>query len=270
MFTILGHTGFVGRRLATALLSAGEDVFTPKRDLSDIDTRPLGHLIDCTGNDKVTADPFGVVDAHIGVLRRALAAGNFDSYLYLSTTRIYQSCESTGEETDIVVSRDDPQRLFIYSKLAGEALCLNNQRATIRVARLSNVYGVNPHSHNFLPTLIRNALTTGRITLSLDPSSAKDYVAVDDVVAALPEIARRGRHRLYNVASGVNTTAGEIVDRITAHTRAQALWQPGAPKIVSAAIDVTRLSSELPVRHGSILSDLPDLVEMTKRELGIR
>jgi len=267
LFTVLGHSGFVGRRLAVALEAAGEEVFRPRRDASDIASRALGHVIDCRGNDRGDVDPLGVIEANVGAVRDVLSRENFSSYLYLSTTRLYQNARETHEEADIEVAWNDPQRLFVLSKLAGEALCLADRRPEVRVVRLSNVYGCNPASHYFLPTLMRDALSGRQPDLWIAPESSKDYVAIDDVVSLLPRIAQSGRHRIYNLASGREVTAGEIVARLEAATGATARWRPDGPFVASARIDVSRITEEFEVNWRELMDDLDALIEETRNEM---
>src|SRR5205814_832902 len=103
----------------------------------------------------------------------------FDSFLYLSSTRLYRGAASTQEDAEIPISPSDPERLYDATKLAGEALCLALSRPAMRVARLSNLYGLNNHSENFLSQVLSEALRTRRVTIQTGPQSAKDYLHVD-------------------------------------------------------------------------------------------
>lgn len=264
--TVLGATGFVGRHLIRHLAASGIACEAPRRDDVGVSGaglfgRDLGHVIYCIG---VTADfrrrPFETVDAHVTLLAELLRRGRFASLLYLSSTRVYQGAAATAEETRLSVSPSDPSDLYNLTKLTGEALCLWHPDPGVRVARLSNVYGVDPESDNFLPSVLRDAIVRGRVLLGTGRASEKDYVAVEDVAAALTGIAFGGRHRLYNVASGENVSHGAILDRIAAETGCAVEVAPGAPDVRFPPIDTGRLRAEFGWRPGLLPDALPALV----------
>ena len=65
-----------------------------------------------------------------------------------------------------------------------------------------------------MPSIIREAVDTKKITLHTKLESEKDYVHIDDVVKILPEIILNGKYRIYNVASGQNTTNQALISKI--------------------------------------------------------
>lgn len=214
-FTILGGTGQIGRALAAYLRSAGEHVHVPDRTSAEIYDQPLGHVIYAIG---VTADfrsrPIDTMQAHVCVLSRVLREAQFDSLLYLSSTRVYSGSDLATEGSTISVNPCHPSDLYNISKLAGESLCLHSGRPKVRVARLSNVVGGDDAaSPNFLPSLVREA-RAGLIRLHSSLESSKDYVHIDDVSALLTAIVRDGTHPVYNVASGRPLAHKEIVERL--------------------------------------------------------
>lgn len=265
--TVLGAGGFVGRHLVAHLRAAGIPHAAPPRDDDGLTERDLGHVVYCVG---LTADfrsrPFDTVEAHVGLLNRLLRAGRFSSLLYLSSTRVYQRAETTAETARLSVDPGDPSDLYNLTKLTGESLCLSMPRPTVRVVRLSNVYGHDPESENFLTAVLREALTTGRVRFGTAPDSAKDYVAVEDVVALLPAIAREGRSRLYNLAAGENTTNAAVAEGVAAATGATVSFAPDAPTIAFPPIDTGRLRGEFDWRPRRLADDLPDLVARRRAE----
>ena len=144
-YTILGGRGFIGTRLATHLRSLGHEVWVPERDDPAMFSAPLGRVFYCIG---LTADfrqrLLDTVDAHVCLLNRVLRSGNFDSLLYLSSTRVYAGAGSTHEGANLVVSPLLPGDLYNLSKLMGESVCLASG-GPAKVVRLSNVYGAKRH-----------------------------------------------------------------------------------------------------------------------------
>lgn len=204
--TVFGASGFIGQALTRALIDAGHEVHAPGRgehlDLA-ID---LGHVFYCIG---MTADfrsrPFDTVRAHVSLLLDLLERHRFQSFLYLSSTRVYAGADRAHEDVPLTVNPHDPSDLYNLSKLAGEAICLHSGKPRCRIARLSNVVGFDPHSRNFHAELIREALS-GRILLQSAPSSEKDYILLRDAVGLIMRIGLHGEAPVYNVASGVNLT----------------------------------------------------------------
>jgi nucleoside-diphosphate-sugar epimerase len=248
MFTILGASGTIGRRLVSRLAAAGHEVYAPTRGDPGIHARPLGHAIYAIG---MTADfrtrPLETVEAHVCVLRELIARAEFESLTYLSSTRVYGGLPADSrvdEDSALLVNPNAASDLYDLSKLMGESLCLHAGRGTIRAVRLSNVIGADdPDSQNFLPSLIREA-RTGTVTLRTAPDSAKDYVHIEDVLALLPEIATEGRHRLYNLASGRKISHREWTYWLAAKTGCRIEVMPNAPRVEFPAIDIGRVRQE--------------------------
>lgn len=261
-FTILGATGVIGSRLVAWLRSQGEEVYAPGRDIPDMIKRPLGHVIYAIG---LTADfrsrPFQTVEAHVSVLSKVLQHADFSSLLYLSSTRVYANSSSGSEDTPLHVNPQDPSDLYNLSKLMGESLCLSCGHPEVRIARLSNVVGgESQDSDNFIPSLLR-AAQEGRIVLRTSLSSSKDYIHIDDVVELLPRIATQGRARMYNVASGIQTTHAQWINHLAGLTGCHVEVAPNAPATTFAPIDVTRIRTEFDFVPRPVFSALPAIIE---------
>jgi nucleoside-diphosphate-sugar epimerase len=264
LFTVLGAAGFIGSALVTALRRRGTDVAAVNRAmLPDLlaDRAPAGHVIDCIGlTGDFRARPLDTADAHVGVVVRCLADLRFDSFLLLSSTRVYARADTTHEDAPLPVIPSDPSDLYNLSKLAGEALCLADRRPAVRVARLSNTYGEAMPAQTFLGELLREGRARGAVTFRQGPDSKKDYVSLPAVVRLLPLIATAGRRRLYNVAAGVNTSHAAIA-RCLHETAGWACdFVPDAPTIAHPPIDTRRLDAEFGTADSRLLADLPSLL----------
>lgn len=261
MFTVLGAGGFIGSHLMRHLSAAGAECFAPARADPAILQRDLGHVIFCIG---VTADfrgrPLDTMEAHVCKLVQLLRHGRFESLLYLSSTRVYQGAARADEPARIAVDPSSPSDLYNLSKLAGEAVCLSQDRPTLRVARLSNVYGTHDESDNFLASVVRDAALAGRVMLRTAPESEKDYVNVDDVAEALIRIAGSGRSRVYNVAGGENVANAAILERLRTLTGCVVEVQPEAPVVRFPPISIARMQAEFDYRPRRLLESLDGLV----------
>jgi nucleoside-diphosphate-sugar epimerase len=244
-WTVMGSGGFIGGRLVSELRSSGELVNTPARNQKNLYQMQLGHVIYAVG---LTSDfrsrPYDTVEAHVCKLIEFFKHAKFESFLYLSSTRVYARSFSGNEVSQLSVTSSDPSDLYNLSKLLGESICLQDARSRIRVARLSNVVGSDDiNSENFLPSLVREA-RTGYIRLQTTLESAKDYVHIDDVVRLLICIAESGRHRIYNVASGLQTTHQQLIDQLVKQTGCLVEVIPSAQTLSFPQIDIRRISEE--------------------------
>lgn len=266
MFTILGATGFIGSRLVRHLEAARADFYAPGRG-EELAGKDLGHVIYCIG---LTADfrtrPHDAFEAHACNVLRLVRQCRFDSFVYLSSTRLYKGHRHAParEDDDLCVNPSDPGDVYNLSKAAGESITmLCGERA--RVVRLSNVYGDDFAEQTFLSMVVGEALKTGAITLQTTPESAKDYVSVSDVVALLPRIALGGRRRIYNLASGVNVTNAELAGHISRLTGCRVAVESGAGTLRYPAVDIGRVRQEFGFAPASVLHDLPHLIDSYRR-----
>ncbi len=155
-FTLLGGSGYIGSRLAVALRAAGHEVLVPPRGAPP--APGAGHVVYAVG---VAADfrtrPLDTLRAHVGLLEEHLRAGGWESFLYLSSTRVYAGAASGREDATLALRPADPDQLYNASKVAGEALCLTLAHPGVRVVRLANVYGDDAGTGTFIADVLAAA-----------------------------------------------------------------------------------------------------------------
>lgn len=261
-FTVFGGRGFVGGALCDYLRRQGHRVCVPARDTSDLAGRELGHVVYAIG---LTADyrtrPFETVDAHVCLLGRSLRSAHFESWLYLSGTRVYDglACESAREDTALTVVPDSVG-IYSLSKLTGEAICLSQPSPKVRVARLANVYGPDQDKETFLGMLL-NDIEHGRDILIREAStSSKDYVALEDVCRLLERIALRGSHRIYNVASGEPLCHADLANALSAASSRTVAFADNAQHRPFPRIDIGRVVDEFGFRPRRLLDQLGGMI----------
>lgn len=250
LFTILGSGGFIGSRLEQYLRINGHDVYTPDRGALEIFDRDLGKVVYAIG---LTADfrqrPYDTVEAHVGYLSRVLKEASFSSLTYLSSTRVYQASK-TGKEDGLLTVSSDAESLYNLTKLTGETLCLQSGRG--QVARLSNIVGEGA-SESFISQLISEA-ETGKVCLRSSLSSSKDYLLINDAIKALAVLIVHDDMRIYNVASGKNTSTAEVLDALSTRFKFEVTVDEPDTESYFPVIDVERMSKLLTWQPHSVTS----------------
>jgi nucleoside-diphosphate-sugar epimerase len=266
-FTVFGSTGFIGSNVTKSLAEKNVEVLTPERG-EFISSKNLGHVIYCVG---VTGDfrsrPFDTIRAHICLLVEILEKAEFESFVYLSSTRIYNRTGVGYEEAFLYADPSDASDLYNLSKMTGESICLSSGRSSVNIVRLSNVYGLDLQSENFLPSIIRDAISKKIIVFETDLLSEKDYVNVKDVVEVVPQIAISSKHKIYNVASGENVSNGDLANLLMEKIDCDMEVKPGAKQIVHPRIDIERVRKDFGFSPSSILMCLPGLIDEYRKEL---
>lgn len=264
-FTVLGAGGFIGNHLAKALKDIdGAVIYAPQRQgksdiFDEVLRQELGNVFYCIG---LTANfrnqPYDTVEAHVCMLKRLLEHGKFESLTYLSSTRVYEGAPTTQESAVLHASPENPGHIYNLSKMMGESLCFASGR-NVRIARLSNVFGIGMSKNNFIGQILKSAVDTGHIDFLTTPDSAKDYISIADVTQWLPKIALSGKHAIYNIAHGQNTSNMEIA-RFLEQKGFSVHFAKDAETWSFPDINTSRLVNEYGVPQHSLLKEFDSLL----------
>jgi nucleoside-diphosphate-sugar epimerase len=263
-YTILGGSGFIGRHLSEYLTHKNVELHVPRREDPDwfeklLDSENLGTVFYCVG---LTADfrryPLETVDAHVCMLNKIFKHARMEQLIYLSSTRVYEGAKCTDESSVVNVQSDLPSHLYNLSKLMGESICFNSNRK-IKIVRLSNVYGPQMESENFISAIVREAATRGKVKFQTSGNSSKDFVSITDVVRYIVQLAIHSNDLIYNLASGKNTTNTEIAHALKL-AGIDVEFEEDATQWCMPEINVNKLQAEFGKPQYSLINDLPELI----------
>lgn len=266
-FSVVGAGGFIGSALTRLLASRGYEVRKLPRDFENSQrNESLGHLIYCAGvtGRKFHTERFNVVEAHISLLARMLEYCHFESFTYLSTTRLYGSLISGPDFGERFAF--DPANIsdfYNLSKLMGESMILNSGIGSARVVRISYVFDFSGSSTDEVWSWVQSA-NTGAVLFEHHPKSEKDFVSLDDVVETLWKIAVSGSQRTYNLANGSNTKIETIAQVIKAATGCLVTFKEGEVCRSQPSIDITAAAVEFGFQPKPLIKCLQLSLETTR------
>jgi UDP-glucose 4-epimerase len=273
---VTGGAGFIGSHLVDALLARGDEVtvvdsFTTgsrenlreeatlverdvREDLTDAFTgaEVCFHL--AAQADVGTSVERPQYDAEVnvlGTLRVLEAARAASTDVVFSSTggAIYGECERPAREDDPPI----PLSPYGTSKLAGEHYLATWNRlygAGHVALRFANVYGPRqlPKLEGGVVAIFFNRVSAGeKVTIFGDGEQTRDFVYVQDVVAAMLAAAGHGGG-VFNVGTGVETSVNELYDtlRTITGTDTEAEYAPARlGDLLRSSVDITLAGREL-------------------------
>ncbi len=256
-FTIFGQ-GFVGTNISIFLKKRKCKLFIPKKGKYKF-KKNLHNVIYCIGNQNWLKDPKVTYDANLGLVREIIFNNKFDSFTLLSTTRLYFANREgkTSEDDPININSNNKNFLYNSLKIAAENLCLSLNNKNIKVIRMSNLYGDNfTYQAYLLPAWIRNSIKNKKIDLYINKNSTKDFIYVNDAFDVLLKIIKRGKHRLYNVASGKNIELFKILKEIKKITNCKINYTNRFKIVKEPRINIKRIVNEFNFKPENNLIDL--------------
>ena len=269
MYTIFGGKGFIGRNIAEKLNENNIEFFIPEKNDDKIYEKKLGKVIYCAG---LTSDfrerPYDTVEAHVNYLSKILKNASFETFVYISSTRVYFSSTYGNEESYLSVNPNNPDDLFNISKLMGESLCLNSGKDNIKIARISNVFGDDFTSNNFIYSIIKDAVEKKEIILNTTLDSEKDYIRIDDVVNMILKLSNKGKSGIYNVATGKNISNEFITSRLKKMTNCNIKVSENATAIKFPIINICKIKEEfnfIPLEPEDLIEELVNNYKLRER-----
>jgi len=266
-FTVFGSKGFIGSAFCNYLKSQNIEYSTPDIKNKKIPTENLGHVIYAVGVLDSKQYPIKTVDSHVFLLNKLLNETDFDSFLYISSTRIYYNASSTDENSLLLVNPSNFDNVYNISKIMGEVICNISKKQNVRIIRLSNVVGNNFYSNLSLPSMIRDAIKFKKIILQTSLDSEKDFVHIDDVVDIIQKIAVYGKNTVYNVANGKNLTNEKIVEKIQEITKCELEIIKNATTYSFLPISIKRIQKEFNFKSKPVLNKFEKIIHAYQNKI---
>lgn len=210
---IIGSSGIVGRALELEHIKRGKSCHTLNRGESLKAGRHFNTIYYCAGKvANYGLNPLDTVEAHVGLLGHVLTHFSYERIIYLSSTRVYDGLDALlyEESMDLHLNPHNPRHLYDLSKVLGENLCFAVAGSKAIVARLSCVFDPVNFGPGFLSELLQRATVQKHIHLDSAMNTARDYIALQDVVDALLVFGQSNFSGVFNLASGSNTSNAQI------------------------------------------------------------
>jgi nucleoside-diphosphate-sugar epimerase len=257
-FFITGATGFVGSCLARQLVKIGCEVHVLLRPnahrwrLSDLEEKlhiHIGDLNDAEHLRNLVGDIQPTVIYHLAVhgaypnqtdadqiiltdvfgtwnLLKACSEVDYKVFINTGSSSEYGAKQSAMRESDLL----EPNSYYAVAKSAQSLVCQQMARADrrpINTFRLFSVYGQYEEPTRLVPTIIRRCLE-GRALDMVSPDTARDFIHVDDVVAAYLQVGQLNLQcgEVFNIGTGIQTTMREMVRAVlqSTHNTVKVKW----------------------------------------------
>ena len=238
---VLGHTGYIGSRLASALAAAANGVPVVGRSLHDLDlTRseaagalealldPDAAVVVLAAIKKQLGDSVDVLQQNLAItynISRALANRPVRRVVFFSSAAVYGEDGQHGLISD--TTGVQPTSYYGIGKFTAERLLTRltaqHARTSLLILRPALVYGADEPGYYYGPSgFLQKARARGSITLWGDGTELREFLFVDDVVALAARLTLGDAAGVLNVASGTSYTYAQALDAIAAITGARA------------------------------------------------
>lgn len=221
---LLGHTGYIGSRLALALQTAGPSGVpvagrsAPALDLTRRESvvaledllEPDAALIVCAAIKKQLGDSPEIFEQNMAIVLnicRAVAARRVRRLVFFSSAAVYGEDVQHGvisESTDV-----EPTSLYGIGKYTAERLLVRlagqQPGLSLLILRPALVYGPHEPAYYYGPSgFLRQAVSGSPITLWGDGTELREFLFIDDVVALTARLVFGEVTGVLNIVSGTS------------------------------------------------------------------
>lgn len=264
---LLGHTGYIGSRLAAAFARTAPDIPIVGRSAPSLDlTRqessgPLEELLDpdaalvvCAAIKKQLGDSPEIFERNLAIVLnvcRAVAARPVRRVVFFSSASVYGEDVQHGIISESTAVQ--PTSFYGIGKFTAERLLLRmaGQQAgvSLLMVRPALVYGPHEPSYYYGPSgFLRLALSESPITLWGDGEELREFLFIDDVVALTTRLTFGDAAGVLNIASGISYTYAQALATVSKLTGRQpaVTSRPRSKEKVDHRFDPSRLRQACP------------------------
>lgn len=266
---ITGGAGFQGSNLSEFLVTEGHDVtiLNTYREEAELNVAPfvdkarvvygsvtdkvivdktvrgqdvVFHLAANVNVDQSLADPLSFLEVNVMGTHNVLEAvrANHVRMIYASTCEVYGDGHKLKEGQLLDESAElSPNSPYAASKAAADRWCnayFKSFGVNVTIVRPFNIFGERQKHGTFgalIPILVYKALKGEALTVFGDGAATRDYLNIDDLVAAYNLVLHHQElaGKAINFASGVNTSVKDIAEYIAKKLDANVEHGPARP-----------------------------------------
>jgi UDP-glucose 4-epimerase len=230
---LLGHTGYIGKRLAISFRKAAPDVPVVGRSVTELDLTStdapaaLERLFDsnaalviCAAIKKQLGDTLDVLAQNLAITTsvcRALAATPVKRVVFFSSAAVYGEDVQHGTITESTPVQ--PTSFYGIGKFTAERMLAKatspHAATSLLMLRPALVYGPDEPGYYYGPSgFLQKARAGAPITLWGDGTELREFLFIDDVVELTTRLLFSAATGVLNVVSGASYTYAAALDAI--------------------------------------------------------
>jgi len=234
---LLGHTGYIGRRLAVALAEAAPGTRFIGRSVTELDLTgpnagasleplltPKTALVICAAIKKQLGDTLDVLAQNLAIttnICKALAAKPVKRVLFFSSAAVYG--EDVQHDTITEQTPVQPRSYYGIGKFTSERMLLKtaaqHPSMSLLMVRPALVYGPDEPGYYYGPSgFLQKARAGQPITLWGDGTELREFLFIDDVVEVTTRLLFGTAGGWINVVSGTSRTYVDALKAVAAIT----------------------------------------------------
>ena len=230
------------------------------------------HVDNSYGNSKIFSKT-NIIGTH--TLLEASRYNRVNKIIHISTDEVYGDIRKgkCNEEAHL-----NPTNPYSASKAAAEMIVksyVNSYKLPIIVLRPNNIYGIRQFPEKLIPKSIYLLFKFKKVPLHGNGKNIRHYLSVNDFLAALNVVLKKGKNEIYNVGSDISYTNFEIVNTICKYlklnTKHHIEFVDDRPYNDSRyAIDYKKIKKLNWNNKYSLISDFPSLIDWYIKNLSRR
>ncbi len=219
---IIGANGFLGKAIAAMLIERGDFVYgVYHRSKDKIPDLVQKICIEDFVNGEIDVDVIFICAGSFRSSHKELVSLNCEitteliskypmsKFVYISSTNVY------GIHSEVICESSSYSSPSLYglSKLAGEFIISCAQRYAI--LRMTYLYGKGLDNGSFLPNIISQGKTNGRIMINGKGERRQDYLHINDAVEYCIRTMLCESNDIYLCATGMSTSNMEVAEIVS-------------------------------------------------------